>query len=122
MAKETKCVMPGCGGKPHSKGYCRKHYGQLWRRGKAIAFKGEGESSAPSAASREDTDRMRALERELRRAEMMYQNVIGFEGRLRWRREIGEVKNEMARLGMKPAPLPSPAERPAVPALGALTV
>ena len=100
MSKETKCAMPGCEGKLHSRGYCRKHYGQIWRKGKIASCR---EAPPAALASREDTDRMRALERELRRAEMMYQNVIGFEGRLRWRREIEEVKKEMSRLGMTPS-------------------
>ena len=40
---------------------------------------------------------------------MMYRNVIGFEGRLKWRREIVEVKKEMTRLGM-PIPMPEPVQ------------
>lgn len=99
MAKETKCVVPGCENRVHAKGYCRKHYGQIWRKGKIYSLK-EERKTVEKSVTRDDTDRMRALERELRRAEMMYQNVIGFEGRLKWRREIQEVKKEMGRLGM----------------------
>ena len=54
------------------------------------------------ALPRPDSDRGRALERELRRAQTMYLNVVGVEGRLRWRRELEEVKQEMARLGIAP--------------------
>ena len=100
MAKETKCIVPGCGNKAHAKGYCRKHYGQIWRKGKI--YSEEEENRTTRTAQRDDSDRMRALERELRRAEMMYRNVIGFEGRLKWRREIDEVRKEMKRLGMVP--------------------
>ncbi len=91
----------------HAKGYCRKHYGQIWRKGKIYTHKDivTGKKADGKTTHRDDTDRMRALERELRRAEMMYKNVIGFEGRLKWRREIVEVKKEMTRLGM-PIPLP----------------
>lgn len=101
MAKDQKCIVPGCDNRAHAKGYCRKHYGQIWRKGK-IYSKEEEAAGIRRGASRDDTDRMRALERELRRAEMMYQNVVGFEGRLKWRREIDEVKKEMERLGMTP--------------------
>ena len=102
MIKESKCMVPGCENRVHAKGYCRKHYGQIWRKGKICSQKELKEESKvlDKPAQRDDTDRMRALERELRRAEMMYQNVIGFEGRLKWRREIDEVKKEMLRLGM----------------------
>jgi hypothetical protein len=100
MSKESKCIVPGCSNKAHAKGYCRKHYGQIWRKGKIYTDE-EEQLASEKNIRRDDTDRMRALERELRRAEMMYQNVIGFEGRLKWRREIDEVKKEMKRLGME---------------------
>ncbi len=98
MAKESRCKVPGCSNKAHAKGYCRKHYGQIWRKGKI--YTEEEERKSGQQQPRDDSDRMRALERELRRAEMMYRNVVGFEGRLKWRREIDEVKREMKRLGM----------------------
>ena len=106
MAKETKCAVAGCENRSHAKGYCRKHYGQIWRKGKIYSDE-EERQVAEKLIPRDDTDRMRALERELRRAEMMYQNVIGFEGRLKWRREIDEVKKEMVRLGMSLPAVPS---------------
>lgn len=114
MTHESKCMVQGCENRVHAKGYCRKHYGQIWRKGKIYTQKdlGAGKKSGVKTPQRDDTDRMRALERELRRAEMMYKNVIGFEGRLKWRREIVEVKKEMTRLGM---PIPAPeASQPAV--------
>ena len=104
MPRETMCVVAGCDHRAHAKGYCRKHYGQIWRRGKICQQKEEKALAAGIAPMRDDTDRMRALERELRRAETMYQNVIGFEGRLKWRREMEEVKKEMKRLGMEIPP------------------
>jgi len=102
MTKESRCAVSGCENRAHAKSYCRKHYGQIWRKGKIYSNE-EEQQVTEKPILRDDTDRMRALERELRRAEMMYQNVIGFEGRLKWRREIDEVKKEMVRLGM---PLP----------------
>lgn len=100
MAKQRQCIVPGCSNKAHAKGYCRKHYGQIWRKGKIYST--SDEENREKSVQRDDTDRMRALERELRRAEMMYRNVVGFEGRLKWRREIDEVRKEMKRLGMIP--------------------
>ena len=100
MEHPTKCRVHGCENKVYATGYCRKHYGQIWRKGKIYA---EEENTMPkktAAQRRNESDRMRALKIELLRAEMMYNNVIGFEGRLKWRREIAEVKQEMTRLGM----------------------
>jgi len=55
---------------------------------------------------RPDTDRIRALERELERAETMYRNVIGVEGRLKWRRELEELRKDWDRLGVaRPTPV-----------------
>ena len=106
----TKCKVEGCENRVHAQGYCRKHYGQMWRKGRIYAD-GENTTAKKTAAQRRDeTDRMRALERELHRAEMMYNNVIGFEGRLKWRREMAEVKQEMTRLGM-PIPLSGAGKR-----------
>ena len=105
METEIQCAVAGCGTRPHAKGYCRKHYGQIWRRGQ-IQPDEEERQIAKKQVAKNDSDRMRAMERELRRAEAMYKNVVGFEGRLKWRREIDEVKREMVRLGIVP---PAPA-------------
>ncbi|MDR2390259.1 MAG: hypothetical protein LBE84_01070 [Planctomycetota bacterium] len=121
--ESSKCTVPGCENRVHAKGYCRKHYGQIWRKGKIYAQNRDGgqveKAAGLKTSNRDDNDRMRALERELRRAEMMYRNVIGFEGRLKWRREIVEVKKEMTRLGM-PIPISEPAQNilPTLPSLG----
>ncbi|MDR1535099.1 MAG: hypothetical protein LBU64_08390 [Planctomycetota bacterium] len=117
MPHDCKCSVPNCENHVHAKGYCRKHYGQIWRKGRIYTQKGHSqvEKIVQKPTNRDDTDRMRALERELRRAEMMYKNVIGFEGRLKWRREIVEVKKEMTRLGM---PIPLPESEPNPPSLG----
>jgi hypothetical protein len=42
-------------------------------------------------------DKENSLERELERAQMMYKNVVGLQGRLRWRREIQKLEAETAR-------------------------
>ncbi len=106
----AKCGVEGCEKSVHARGYCRRHYGQIWRHGR-ITGDGEGVAGKKmSARQRTEADQMRALERELHRAEMMYNNIIGVEGRLKWRREIALVKQEMARLGM-PMPLAGDGKR-----------
>ncbi len=102
MSAQNRCIVGGCSNKVHAKGYCRKHYGQIWRKGRVYEIEEEITTHTDDEIElHEESDRVRALERELRRAEMMYRNVIGLEGRLKWRREINEVKQEMDRLGIK---------------------
>ena len=98
MQKNQKCVVDGCDNPVHAKGYCRKHYGQLWRKGRIYSDKDKHLDHNGDC----DSDRIRALQRELKRAQTMYNNVIGFDGRIKWRREIDEVKAEMKRLGIEP--------------------
>jgi hypothetical protein len=51
-----------------------------------------------SLLRRDDLERMRALERELQKAQQMYEVVVGFEGRVKWRRQIVAVQEEIHRL------------------------
>jgi hypothetical protein len=51
-----------------------------------------------SLLRRDDLERMRALERELQKAQQMYEVVVGFEGRVKWRRQIVAVQEEIRRL------------------------
>ena len=111
-AMGVKCAVAGCEGRLSAKGYCYKHYRQIWDYGKIRTDAEERRVTEREAANKvnklaptNDSDRVRALARELRRAEIMYKNVVGVEGRLKWRREIDEVKKEMVRLGVDPAEL-----------------
>jgi hypothetical protein len=58
---------------------------------------------------------MRALERELQKAQQMYEVVVGFEGRVKWRRQIVAVQEEICRLNEAQAQA-QPAEVKQVPA------
>jgi len=90
------CQVNGCSNPVHAKGYCRKHYGQIWRKGEICT--GDAWSHRESHGRGDDRERLRALERELKKAEHMYDMVIGFEGRTRWRREITAVRAEIDRI------------------------
>jgi len=89
-------MVDGCSAPVHAKGYCRRHYGQIWRKGEISPNRVERESI--SRSSRADMERLRALERELKKAEHMYQVVVGYEGRVKWRREMDAVKAEIMKL------------------------
>ena len=55
------------------------------------------QTSAPESGMRRD-DRLKALERELRKAQQMYEVVVGFHGRIKWRREMEAVQYEIRKL------------------------
>ncbi len=92
----SRCMVEGCSAPVHAKGYCRRHYGQVWRKGEISPSRVEREIC--SRSSRADMERLRALERELKKAEHMYQVVVGYEGRVKWRREMDAVKTEIMKL------------------------
>ena len=96
MAKSVKCMVESCNAPVHAKGYCRRHYGQIWRKGQISPAPREMETI--SRSSRADMERLRALERELKKAEHMYQVVVGYEGRVKWRREMDAVRDEIMKL------------------------
>jgi hypothetical protein len=80
------CIVEGCPNKNHSKGYCRKHYGQLWRRGKITV------GVEPVVYHKISEAMMCTLQNELESLNACYSNTVGFEGRIRWRRRINEVQ------------------------------
>ena len=95
MPSAGRCMVDDCNEPVHAKGYCRRHYGQIWRKGAISALPRETDSGR---STRADAERLRALERELRKAEHMYQVVVGCEGRVKWRREMQAVKTEINKL------------------------
>lgn len=97
MPKPTNCVVEGCPNPAHAKGYCRRHYGQIWRRGMIYNDTPRERTTAPESGMRRD-DRLKALERELKKAQQMYDVVVGFQGRIKWRREIEAVQHEIRKL------------------------
>jgi len=92
MPKPTHCVVPGCPNPSHAKGYCRRHYAQIWRHG-AIVQDPREKDSAPSGPTEEEV--LQAKERELARAKTIYQAVVGCSGRLKWRQVIAALQDEI---------------------------
>jgi hypothetical protein len=97
MPKPTHCIVAGCPNESHAKGYCRRHYGQIWRRGMIYNDAPKDQTSAPESGMRRD-DRLKALERELKKAQQMYEVVVGFQGRIKWRREMEAVQHEIRKI------------------------
>lgn len=98
MPKPSRCIVEGCPNPSHAKGYCRRHYGQIWRRGMIYDTSKRQRDEDESLLRRDDLERLRALERELQKAQQMYEVVVGFEGRVKWRRQIVAVQEEIRRL------------------------
>jgi len=96
MTSAGKCMVEGCQAPVHARGYCRRHYGQIWRKGEVSLP--PLESLGGSRSPRADMERLRALERELKKAERMYQVVVGCEGRVKWRREMDAVRSAIQKL------------------------
>ena len=55
------------------------------------------QTNAPESGMRRD-DRLKALERELKKAQQMYEVVVGFQGRIKWRREMEAVQHEIRKI------------------------
>ena len=97
MPRLAQCIVEGCPNPSHAKGYCRRHYGQIWRRGMIYNDAPREQTTAPESGMRRD-DRLKALERELKKAQQMYEAVVGFQGRIKWRREMEAVQYEIRKL------------------------
>ncbi|MCZ7647224.1 MAG: hypothetical protein M5U26_18535 [Planctomycetota bacterium] len=96
MSRRGNCIVPDCPNPVHAKGYCRRHYGQIWRRG--MIYDTPPRDRREEGLKGDFHERLRSLERELRRAQQMYDIVVGFQGRLKWRREIEAVEAEVRKI------------------------
>ena len=106
MPKPSRCIVEGCPNPSHAKGYCRRHYGQIWRRGMIYSdTPRELTQENESHLKRDDQERLRSLERELKRAQQMYEVVVGFQGRIKWRRELDAVQSEIRKIVEAQEPL-----------------
>lgn len=95
---EESCIIEECGNPPHAKGYCRRHYGQIWRHGR-ITNTGKAQQGRFGISTGYTQEaQIRSLERELKRSKQMYEAVVGFAGRMRWRREISIIEADLAKL------------------------
>jgi ribosome-binding protein aMBF1 (putative translation factor) len=97
MPRSACCIVEGCQSLSHAKGYCRRHYGQIWRRGTIYNETPKENTTAPESDMRRD-DRLRALEREFKKAQQMYDVVVGYQGRIKWRREMEAVQHEIRKI------------------------
>lgn len=92
---KRKCCVGSCTEQEHSRGYCRKHYGRLWR----------GRELEPEKKPEEKVVDVADAEQELMQMRKLYDHVCGLEGRMRWSRRIREceqfVRREQERMGRR---------------------
>lgn len=96
MSKPAKCVVEGCPNPARAKGFCQRHYSQVWRRG--TVSEPRDRLRAALEKDLEDAERLQSLERELAQARLLYECVVGFTGRIKWRRYIETVQMQIRRL------------------------
>ena len=98
MPKKGPCIVEGCENPAHAKGYCRRHYGQIWRKGMIYDSPPKDRRDEEAHLRGDHHERLRALERELKKSLQMYEIVVGFQGRIKWRREIESVEEEIRKI------------------------
>jgi hypothetical protein len=79
-----RCSVHGCPNNAHSRGYCGRHYGRIWR-GRPVDGPAY-QQSAPSSFN------LQSLERQLADARRSHDLVVGLEGKMRWRHRIQELE------------------------------
>ena len=80
---KVKCCVPSCSDNAHARGYCRKHYGRMWR-GRELEPVGDPVRKPESVTG----EALFEAERELMEMRRIYERVVGFESRVRWSRRI----------------------------------
>lgn len=96
--KKANCLIHNCPKESHAKGYCRRHYGQIWRHGRITSIKEVRSFNMRMMAGDRITERILGTERELKKSKQMYNVVVGWQNRLKWRREIEGMEHELEQL------------------------
>lgn len=85
------CSVAGCKNPGFAKGWCRKHYGQMWRHGHLLIPR----DYANETATVRDNN---SLHRQLDIARDAYAKVSGLAGRIHWLQEIRSIEAEIERV------------------------
>lgn len=87
-----KCSVECCSRNSFARGYCRRHYAQMWRKG-CIYEKIQNTLKIQSDVA--------AIERSLAEEQAIYERVVGLEGRMYHRRKITELQEQLRELQTK---------------------
>lgn len=97
---EGTCTVEGCDRSAHAKGYCRRHYGQVWRKGR-IQPDDEKDLKDEEKEAMRSFESNRALLREWRNVKELYERVVGFHGQMRYRQQLLDIERQASIRGLK---------------------
>ena len=84
------CSVPGCQNGVHSRGLCRRHYGQQWRKGRVYLTEHDLGARKPVSAD-EEYAAVEIKACKLARAKESYENAVGLAARLFWKAQLKEL-------------------------------
>lgn len=87
------CDVTGCDIKPHARGLCRGHYGQVWRYGRITKVLLPGRQ--PHAEVDKKTIREESIKRDLDEAKRIYKVAVGFRVRMEWKKRIADLESAL---------------------------
>lgn len=93
-----RCVVNHCEHAVHAGGYCRRHYGQVWRNGRI-----DEPASERNPAALPKSEQLNACQRELAQTRIIYERACGLQRRLELRRQLTELEADLARIKALPA-------------------
>lgn len=97
MEDKRPCTVEGCPNELHARGYCKKHYGHIWRYGRIIPEDELQKGQTNSSPAVLDV-LIRDCKSELTRAQETYKIAIGLECRMRWHKTIIALEERLAEL------------------------
>lgn len=87
------CVVEGCDKPEHAKGYCKRHYGQIWRNGCIIEDCNPSERKESEEKREEYFKKMQYLNK-YKKLLHEYNIVVGYKNRIHYRQEITQLIEE----------------------------
>ena len=87
---DCQCSIFGCSKTAHAKGYCRAHYGRLWRTGTPFGGMRDGRPIE------EENRDLGNLEFALKEAQKIYPLVVGLSSRIFWKHRIAQLQDTLA--------------------------
>jgi len=92
MAYKRTCSQADCDNPVYARGFCRKHYNMMWRKGRVGTIYEKIEQSNMTA---DEIYELNSIRREIERSKQMYNNVIGLDARVKWRKKITKLEHDL---------------------------
>ena len=95
----NKCKVKGCNRPAHAARYCARHYCQVRKYGMVqLDNLLEIRNKERVWSKTEIKNKLKAMNVHLKQVKVLYDNVVGVDNRIKWRREITSVQQEITRL------------------------